>query len=90
LNFTLLADEDGSLARKFGVPVGKGGEVKAKDAEGQPVTLTRKVTAARWTFVISKEGKIASKNTRVIPGQDSKQVIEVIEKLEKQKVPNDN
>jgi peroxiredoxin Q/BCP len=89
LNFTLLADEDGSLARKFGVPVGKGGEVKAKDAAGQPVTLTRQVTAARWTFVIGRDGKIASKNTRVIPAQDSKQVIEVIEKLEKQSVPND-
>jgi hypothetical protein len=30
------------------------------------VTLTRKVTAARWTFVISKEGKIASKNTTLL------------------------
>ena len=84
LNFTLLADEDGSLARKFGVPVGKGGEVKAKDAEGKPVTITRKVTAARWTFVIGKDGKIAFKNTKVMPAQDSKQVAELIEKLQKQ------
>jgi peroxiredoxin Q/BCP len=83
LNFTLLADEDGSLAQKFGVPVGKGGEVKTKDAAGQPLTLTRKVTTARWTFVIGKDGKIASKNTKVIPAQDSKQVADLIEQMEK-------
>ena len=83
LNFTLLADEDGSLAKKFGVPVGKGGEVKVKDADGKPVTLKRGVTAARWTFVIGKDGKIAYKNTRVNPAQDSKQVADLIEKLEK-------
>ena len=31
LNFTLLSDEEGSLVEKFGVPVGKGAAVKAKD-----------------------------------------------------------
>jgi len=83
LNFTLLSDEDGSLAKLFGVPVGKGGEVKAKDADGQPVMVKRNVTAARWTFVIGKDGKIAFKNTNVTPAQDSKQVTDFIEKLEK-------
>jgi len=83
LNFTLLADEEGKLAAQFGVPVGKGGSVKTKDAEGQPVTLTRKLSAARWTFVIGKDGKIASKNTKVNPAQDSKQVADLIEKLDK-------
>jgi peroxiredoxin Q/BCP len=84
LNFTLLADDEGKLAAKFGVPVGKGAEVKAKDADGKPVTLTRNVTAARWTFVIGKDGKIVSKNTKVNPVQDSKQIAELIEKLERQ------
>jgi peroxiredoxin Q/BCP len=83
LNFTLLADEDGSLARKFGVPLGKGGTVRAKSAQGQMVTVKRNVTAARWTFVLGKDGKIAYKNTRVIPTQDSKQVAAFIDKLEK-------
>jgi len=82
LNFALLADEDGKLAQKFGVPVGKGGAVKIKDAEGQPVVLTRKLSAARWTFVIGKDGKILSKNTKVNPVQDSKQVADLIDKLE--------
>jgi len=33
LNFSLVADEDGSLAKRFGVPVGPGGEVRTKDAD---------------------------------------------------------
>ena len=39
LNFTLLADEDGSVAKKFGVPLSKGGEVRIKDADGSPLVL---------------------------------------------------
>jgi peroxiredoxin Q/BCP len=83
LNFTLLADEDGKLAKQFGVPVGKGGEVRVKDSQGNLVTLKRGVTAARWTFIIGKDGKIAYRNTRVSPAQDSKQVADFIDKLQK-------
>ncbi len=83
LNFTLLADEDGSVAKKFGVPLSKGGEVRAKDTEGQLVVLKRNVTAARWTFIIGMDGKILYKNTKVNPAEDSKQVAEFIEKLPK-------
>ena len=84
LNFTLLADEEGNLAKMFGVPVSKGGTVRTKDAEGKPVTLKRNVTTARWTFVLDKNGKIVSKNTKVVPAQDSKAVADLVEKLEKQ------
>ena len=80
LNFTLLADEDGSVAKKFGVPVGKGGDFNTKDAEGNPIKLMRGVTTQRWTFVINKDGKIIYKNIKVNPAQDSKQILEVIEK----------
>jgi peroxiredoxin Q/BCP len=83
LNFTLLADEDGSLAKMFGVPLGKGAQVRTKDADGKPVTLTRNITAARWTLVLDKDGKIASKNIKVIPAKDSKDVADLIEKLQK-------
>jgi peroxiredoxin Q/BCP len=81
LNFTLLGDETGALATKFGVPVGKGGQVRVKVAAGEQVTLKRAVTLARWTFVIGKDGKIAYKNTKVNPAQDTKQVTELIDKL---------
>jgi peroxiredoxin Q/BCP len=83
LNFTLLADEDGSIAKQFGVPLSKGGEVRTKDANGMPLVLKRAVTAARWTFIIGLDGKIAYKNTKVNPAEDSKQVGEFIEKLQK-------
>jgi len=83
LNFTLLADEDGSVAKQFGVPLGKGGEVKTKDANGQPIVLKRTVTAARWTFIIGLDGKLLYKNTKVDPATDSKLVTEFIEKLQK-------
>jgi peroxiredoxin Q/BCP len=83
LNFTLLADEEGAIARQFGVPVGKGGKVKAKDAEGQPVEISRNVTAARWTFVIGKDGRIAYKNAKVNPAIDAKAITEFIAQAEK-------
>lgn len=81
LNFTLLADEDGAVAKAFGVPVGPGGEIKAKDDEGKPVVLKRGVTAKRWTFVIDKEGKIVHKDTDVKAAEDSKTIQGVVEKL---------
>ena len=82
LDFTLLADEDGGVAKRFGVPVGKGGTVKAKDVAGKPVEYVRTGTAARWTFVIGKDGKIAYKNTKVLPADDAKKVTEFITKAE--------
>jgi peroxiredoxin Q/BCP len=83
LNFTLIADEDGSVAKRFGVPLGKGGEVRAKDNEGKIAVLKRNVTASRWTFIIGMDGKVLYKNTKVDPAADSKQVGDFIEKLQK-------
>ena len=83
LNFTLLADEDGSVAKKFGVPLGRGGVFKTKDAAGQAVDLKRGVTAARWTFVIDKNGKIASMDAKVKAVDDGKTTLELAEKLAK-------
>src|SRR5207244_3505075 len=81
LSFTLLADEDGSVAKKFGVPLKAGDVFKTKDLDGNEIKLKRGVTAARWTFIIDKEGKIAFKNTKVNAAQDSKKILEVIETL---------
>jgi peroxiredoxin Q/BCP len=83
LNFPLLSDENGDLARKFGVPVGKSGKVRIKGDDGQPITLERKVTLSRWTFVLDRTGKIAALNTNVQPAQNAKKVAELIDTLEK-------
>ncbi len=83
LTFTLLADEDGAVAKKFGVPLKPGGTFKTKDHEGNPVELKRGVTAARWTFVIGRDGKIAHKDTQVNAAQDSKKILQVAEDLSK-------
>ena len=85
LNFTLLADEDGSVAKKFGVPVGKGGTFKTKDASGSPVELTRGVTIQRWTFVIDKDGKIAKIYEKVTPASHPKEVLAYVKELEAKK-----
>jgi thioredoxin-dependent peroxiredoxin len=81
LPFTLLADEEGKVAKKFGVPVNKGGTIKAKDEEGNVHSLVRGVTTARWTFVIDKAGKIAMINNKVNPGEDSKKIIDTVKDL---------
>ena len=56
LNFTLLSDENGKVAKAFGVPLKAGGVFKSK-IDGKVELLKRGVTAARWTFVIDKSGK---------------------------------
>jgi peroxiredoxin Q/BCP len=82
LNFTLLADEDGTVAKQFGVPVGPGATVRAKGADGNPFEFKRNVTAARWTFVIGKDGTVVYKNTKVTPADDAKKIIEFITKAD--------
>jgi peroxiredoxin Q/BCP len=82
LNFTLLSDEEGSIAKQFGVPVTPGATVKAKGAEGTLIEFKRNATTARWTFIISKDGKIAYKNKMVNPTDDAKKITEFIKKAE--------
>jgi peroxiredoxin Q/BCP len=83
LNFTLLSDEDGAVAGKFGVPFGKGGKVRVKDADGKVIELERAGTAARWTFIIGKDGKVAYKNVKVSPADDAKKITEFVTGAEK-------
>jgi peroxiredoxin Q/BCP len=80
LNFTLLGDEKGDVAKAFGVPLKPGGKVKVK-VGGQDTEIEQGVRAARWTFVIGKDGKIAYKNKEVKAADDSKAVLEAVNKL---------
>lgn len=81
LPFTLLADEDGAIAKLFGVPVGKGGEVTVKELDN--LKIRQGVRAKRTTFVMDKSGKIIYKDTNVDASKDSKKILETVEKLEK-------
>ncbi|MCE9532420.1 MAG: peroxiredoxin [Planctomycetes bacterium] len=83
LPFTLLADEDGSVAKAFGVPFGKGGVSKGIDKDGKTVEIKQGVRIQRWTFVIGKDGKIAHIDNKVAAADDSKKIAEVVEKLSK-------
>lgn len=83
LNFTLLADEDGSIAKKFGVPLGPGSSIE-RVIDDTSYTLDRGVTAARWTFVIDKHGKIAAKNTSVNAAEDAQWVKQTVKDLKQQ------
>ena len=77
LNFTLLADEDGKVAKAFGVPTRKGGSIQ-RLIDGKKETLTRGITARRWTFLINPKGEIAYKNTKVQAAKDSKTILKVV------------
>ena len=77
LNFTLLSDESGDVAKKFGVPVKDGGTI-TKEFEGQSYDLFRGTTASRWTFIIDKEGKIVYKNDKVNATNDTEEVLNFI------------
>lgn len=81
LPFTLLADGDGKVAQKFGVPVMLGEKTAKVNVDGKDESFVRTATINRWTFVIDKNGKIASKNTTVKAADDSKAILEIVEKL---------
>jgi peroxiredoxin Q/BCP len=86
LGFSLLSDADGQVARKFGVPLRAGGKAMIADeeghtvvdAEGKAVSIARKVTTGRWTFVIDEQGRVLYRNTEVSPVKDSQEVLEFI------------
>lgn len=77
LNFILLADPDGKVAKKFGVPINDEGSIK-RVIDGNEITLFRGVTTARWTFIIDLDGKIIHINNHVNAENDSKNVLKII------------
>lgn len=80
LNFSLLSDAEGKVARQFGVPVRAGDQI-TRTVDGTDYVLARGVTASRWTFIIGKDGKVARKNTAVDPEKDALNVLETIRRL---------
>ena len=80
LNFPLLSDPHGVVMRAFGVPTRAGGTIE-REVEGDTVALTRDVTAARWTFIIGRDGRVLFKETEVDAEGDSRAVIDAIRRL---------
>ncbi len=83
LNFKLLADTDGAIAKAFGVPATPGEKIVDAVVDGVSQRIVRNTTEKRWTFVIDRNGKIVHKNTNVVAPEDSKAVLEVIKSLPK-------
>jgi thioredoxin-dependent peroxiredoxin len=79
LNFTLLSDEKGTVASKFGVPF----SAKQGKANFKGQTIVREGTANRWTVIIGKDGKVAARYSVSDAKGDSKKVLEAVEKLQK-------
>lgn len=77
LNFTLLSDAKGEIARAFGVPVSKGGSIK-RTVDGTEHELVRDLTSKRWTFIIGKDKKIIYKNESVNAEKDTEEVLNFI------------
>jgi thioredoxin-dependent peroxiredoxin len=80
INFPLLSDADGSIARAFGVPVFEGG-ILTREVDGEEITLERGVTIARWTFILDHEGRVVYKDSEVDASGDGDRVIAAIERL---------
>jgi len=81
LPFTLLADEKGEVAKKFGVKVGKGGMSPLIEEDGTKISVPRGSTISRVTVVIDKKGNIAYKASPKNAGEDSKKIEAVVKKL---------
>jgi thioredoxin-dependent peroxiredoxin len=77
LNFPLLSDEKGNIARSFGVPIGDGASIK-RTVGGVEHELVRDITIKRWTFIVGKDGKIIYKNDAVNAEKDSEEVLKFL------------
>ncbi len=77
LNFPLLSDVNGTIAKLFGVPLRDGGSIN-RTVNGQETTLTRSYTTARWTFIVDRHGKVVHKNIAVKAANDSQAAIAFI------------
>ena len=68
----------GKVAKLFNVPTSKGGRIE-RFVNGDRYTLERGITTKRWTFLISKNGKLLFKNERVNAAMDSANVLKFVE-----------
>lgn len=78
LNFTLLSDADGAIAKAFGVPVSSGEKSITRTVDGKEVVLKRETTIKRWTFVIDPQGKIVYRDNQVKATEDLANILQFL------------
>lgn len=84
LNFPLLADGKGELAKTFGVPVTLGEKsAKGVNEKGEKIDVVRTATISRYTVVIGLDGNVAAADQVGNAGGDAKRIAEIVSKLEK-------
>jgi peroxiredoxin Q/BCP len=76
LTFTLLADEDGKLAKQFDVPFTAG----SKEVTFKGDKFVRGGTAQRYSVVIGVDGNVAAHYAVKDAGGDSKKILEMLKK----------
>lgn len=81
LNFTMLADQSGEIAKIFGVPQSEGGTIQ-REIKGANLDLTRGTTIQRWTFILNRDGKLIYKDSEVDAAADSDKVLEYLNSLQ--------
>lgn len=79
LNFNLLSDATGEVARKFGVPIEEGATISREVGQDE-IALVRSYTLYRWTFVIDKQGKIAYIDKEVEVAEEGNNILKFFEK----------
>ena len=73
MNFTSLADEDGTIAKRCRVPFGKGAKAKAIDVDGKPIKFERAGTVTRWTFFRRWHGRQSCRHQHQSRPRDRRQ-----------------
>ena len=77
LNFTLLSDETGEIARLFDVPQSVGKTINM-EIKGKALELARNITIQRWTFILDQSGTLIYRDKEVNAAEDSNKVVEFL------------
>ena len=81
LNFSMLSDGSGDMAKIFGVPVGEGG-IHSQEIKGKPFDLKRGATIQRWTFILDQKRTLIYRDSEVEAANDSNKVLEFLTSLQ--------
>jgi peroxiredoxin Q/BCP len=82
LNFTLLSDVNGDIARLFDIPLREGSSFSQK-IDNKTVNLSRAYSEARWTFIVDTADKVVYIDTEVDAENDSKNIIDFLKTMDK-------